>query len=651
MVHVVIHSYKDSVQTQDLIYLDFQGSFESVDNIQLSNVDIGDLTLSTDSAQLIIGHHKLTGKKVKLQRPLAVIHKRRDMMDEGGDEYDVVTILKEKYVFSDRPGLIVQETSSVAVGAGFHTFVVFLGPYIAQVTLAAYRCGSTDLMIRDPQSFRLVECVVEDNNVNVMLITVWNIFQKVKWESFAWGAGTAFGELPPYFIARAFIAKYDEDKYTVVAETEEKIKEFALMSDDDEPTLKTKLLQSVFAMIQRLGFFGILLFASVPNPLFDLAGITCGHFKVPFSRFFGATFIGKACVKATIQTLLVILIFSHDTLYYLLDFIKSNTPASFDQYIERIVRDQTSMFKGSEIKDQNTTPGTIWNYLLSIMVAYYVFCSIEALEYFEPDNFAAMNIPSKEDRDSASPMEESTVMSYIPATGSFYMPPNSQHHSLQDYYNTQPYHAPGPEYYPNIMYPDSSVDQPPSLMFFEPGNIPSPSSTLSSHSLQNMAFAGPLCFSKDYPQYATPLYPSPDQKFTITVEKDDCAQEKKEHVVHVVATAKKQKDTKSYHKRHSRDKSKKRCSNCFSNNSPSWRRSISPPSKGALLCNACGLYEKTAKKKRMLVINDDGTTKVVRKRDARDYSCSTCGVQNVARWRRVHDSILCEKCARRSQRA
>lgn len=111
MVHVVIHSYKDSVQTQDLIYLDFQGSFESVDNIQLSNVDIGDLTLSTDSAQLIIGHHKLTGKKVKLPKPLAVIHKRKDMMDEGGcGEYDVVTILKDKYVFSGRPGLIVQES-------------------------------------------------------------------------------------------------------------------------------------------------------------------------------------------------------------------------------------------------------------------------------------------------------------------------------------------------------------------------------------------------------------------------------------------------------------------------------------------------------------------------------------------------------------
>ncbi|GAA5807674.1 hypothetical protein MFLAVUS_001045 [Mucor flavus] len=499
------------------------------------------------------------------------------------------------------------DSSSIAVGAGFHTFVVFLGP---------------------PDDTRPTKFSVGG---------VCSRGQQFKWESFAWGAGTAFGELPPYFIARA------------LAETEEKIKEFALMSDDDEPTLKTKLLQSVFATIQRLGFFGILLFASVPNPLFDLAGITCGHFKVPFSRFFGATFIGKACVKATIQSLLVILVFSHDTLYRLLDFIKSNTPESFDQYIQRIVRDQTSMFKDSEIKDQNTMPGTIWNYVLTIMVAYYVLCSIEALDYFVTENFENTDISSKEDRDSASPMEEGTVISYVPDTGSFYVPPNLQHNSLQDYYNAQPYQVPGPEYYTDLMYTDSAVDQPPSLMFFEPGNIPSPSSTLSSNSLQNMTFPS-LCFSKDYSQYATPLYLSHEQKFTAPVEKDDCAQEKKEHLLTVI---KKQKDVKPYHKRHSRDKSKKRCSNCFSNNSPSWRRSISAPSKGALLCNACGLYtfEKTAKKKRMLVINDDGTTKVVRKRDARDYSCSTCGVQNVARWRRVQDSILCEKCSRRSQRA
>ena len=51
----------------------------------------------------------------------------------------------------------------------------------------------------------------------------------------------------------------------------------------------------------RVGFPGILLFASIPNPLFDLAGITCGHFLIPFWTFFGATLMGKALVKMHVQ--------------------------------------------------------------------------------------------------------------------------------------------------------------------------------------------------------------------------------------------------------------------------------------------------------------------------------------------------------------
>ena len=39
----------------------------------------------------------------------------------------------------------------------------------------------------------------------------------------------------------------------------------------------------------------------IPNPLFDLAGITCGHFLIPFWTFFGATLIGKAVFKMLIQ--------------------------------------------------------------------------------------------------------------------------------------------------------------------------------------------------------------------------------------------------------------------------------------------------------------------------------------------------------------
>ena len=43
------------------------------------------------------------------------------------------------------------------------------------------------------------------------------------------------------------------------------------------------------------------LLSQIPNPLFDLAGITCGHFLIPFWTFFGATLIGKAIIKMHIQ--------------------------------------------------------------------------------------------------------------------------------------------------------------------------------------------------------------------------------------------------------------------------------------------------------------------------------------------------------------
>ena len=34
--------------------------------------------------------------------------------------------------------------SSVGLGTGLHTFILYLGPHIAAVTMAAYECGTTD---------------------------------------------------------------------------------------------------------------------------------------------------------------------------------------------------------------------------------------------------------------------------------------------------------------------------------------------------------------------------------------------------------------------------------------------------------------------------------------------------------------------------
>ncbi|KAI8350380.1 hypothetical protein BD560DRAFT_337620 [Blakeslea trispora] len=112
MVNIVIHSHNNSNRKEELICLEFQGSFDSGDATELGNLEVGDLTLEGDSAVLITGHHRLVGKKAKLSKPLAVMHKKQkepDSMEEG-TAYEVVTLLKEKYIFSGRPGLIVQES-------------------------------------------------------------------------------------------------------------------------------------------------------------------------------------------------------------------------------------------------------------------------------------------------------------------------------------------------------------------------------------------------------------------------------------------------------------------------------------------------------------------------------------------------------------
>jgi len=69
---------------------------------------------------------------------------------------------------------------------------------------------------------------------------------------------------------------------------------------------------------QYLSFFTILVLASVPNPLFDLAGIMCGQFGVPFWKFFLATLTGKAIIKTHIQTLFIISVCNNQ----LLDWIE-----------------------------------------------------------------------------------------------------------------------------------------------------------------------------------------------------------------------------------------------------------------------------------------------------------------------------------------
>ncbi len=119
--------------------------------------------------------------------------------------------------------------------------------------------------------------------------------------SFLQSAGTAIGEIPPYWLTRAArLAEIQAGERAGVPEELEKQSEYAIVN---------KVKSWLFEFLGSHGFLGVFLMASWPNFAFDLCGICCGHFLMPFWTFFGATLIGKAVVRNTYQSLFMVAIF------------------------------------------------------------------------------------------------------------------------------------------------------------------------------------------------------------------------------------------------------------------------------------------------------------------------------------------------------
>lgn len=229
-----------------------------------------------------------------------------------GSHQQIIQLVKSKGLFIIYwTGLGV--LSSVGLGTGLHTFILYLGPHIASVTLAAYECNSLDFP--EPPYPNEIMCP-EEQVLSTSYPSMWAIMSKVRFEAFLWGAGTALGELPPYFMARASrLSGTDYQDFDDLQELENR----KMHGDKLKLFERGKLAMEKF--VEKVGFLGILLCASIPNPLFDLAGITCGHFLVPFWTFFGATLIGKAVIKMHIQKIFVIIAFNENLVDKAVDFM------------------------------------------------------------------------------------------------------------------------------------------------------------------------------------------------------------------------------------------------------------------------------------------------------------------------------------------
>ncbi|XP_075679947.1 vacuole membrane protein 1-like isoform X1 [Dermatophagoides pteronyssinus] len=321
--------------------------------------------------------------------------------------------------------------SSVGLGTGLHTFILYLGPHIASVTLAAYECNSLDF----PEPPYPDEIICPTNVAATATtaaigssINVWSIMSKVRLEAFMWGAGTALGELPPYFISRAHRLAIvnqghqdiDVDNDNILEELEE-IEDLVTTTnvdnDDDgdnggdqqqqqesttniersrrrrqsssASTLSTswgqKLKTKMVLLMKRMGFFGILACASIPNPLFDLAGIICGYSLISFWTFFGATLLGKAIFKMHIQKLVVIIVFNETYVQSVLTFCR-NIPY-IGHYIHEPLRDYLQQQKNSLHRGTNQmleTKGQSWISIIFesfviIMVTYFMISIINSM--------------------------------------------------------------------------------------------------------------------------------------------------------------------------------------------------------------------------------------------------------------------------------
>ena len=138
---------------------------------------------------------------------------------------------------------------------------------------------------------------------------------------------------------------------------------------------------SVQQLVERVGFFGILACASIPNPLFDLAGITCGHFLIPFWTFFGATLIGKAIIKMHIQKIFVILAFNQQLVETSISFLVQIPVLGhrLEGPVRNILAKQKEKLHGGASEQGGSILSSIFEKFVLLMVTYFVVSIINSL--------------------------------------------------------------------------------------------------------------------------------------------------------------------------------------------------------------------------------------------------------------------------------
>jgi len=212
--------------------------------------------------------------------------------------------------------------SSIGLGSGMHSGLLFLFPHIFKVVEASSTCPSMHFDSFSDMWFAQVTMVCAEPPVPEPA-AFWDVYLRAWIPAVLWGAGTAMGEVPPYAVSRAHMLAGGGLPDDLKEELE-----------IDPSNLFGRMKAWMVRFVEHYGFLGVFLMSAWPNAAFDLVGIVCGQIGVTFWTFFLATLCGKAFVKVGGQVLFFVSLFRHpveltEAAEYVLDtFVRPVAPRS-----------------------------------------------------------------------------------------------------------------------------------------------------------------------------------------------------------------------------------------------------------------------------------------------------------------------------------
>ncbi|CAK61214.1 unnamed protein product (macronuclear) [Paramecium tetraurelia] len=249
--------------------------------------------------------------------------------------------------------LVLGIMSSVGLGTGLHTFVLYLGPHIAKTTIQAYECNALPLFVPSKYATQYVECPKEATG-----ITMFDIIRQVYFETVLFGIGTAISccigltrnwkiRLSIYLIFR-FLYAQNEIAY----------------------------LQQIIE--KCIPYCDVMCINS--KSLICLAGITCGHFLISFWTFFGATVLGKAFIKMHIQLPMTVFVFSQEPVKALLNLIQKYIPFIY-QFLSDLLDKQRQQLRDPSLFKEGTKPllAQLWDYFIILMIGFFMISIVNSL--------------------------------------------------------------------------------------------------------------------------------------------------------------------------------------------------------------------------------------------------------------------------------